>query len=387
MAQGSSSRLSPEGGPVVIVAPSLQTAHRRIREQYGDEAVILSTRSVARRHELGLGQERGVEVTVQPPRRTPAHGTGPDSWTPTSTPGTGELPPELMLEIERLESLVEKVSADYERALGDQAWMQRDPVAGPLLASGASPAVVRRTLARFASARGVKTNDLESLRTWLATHLRASNCGWDGFYGCHAFLGDSGCGRSDLILAAAARLQALGRRTLVLGVLPADPAYIHRLQEAAGADGFDAAIINEPHKLAEAEAHLGSYEAVLVELPRLDHPAMAPGGPLHAWLAPNAGFHRHLVVPADRDLADLPDAARLTRDWNCDWVAITRLDMTRRPGKLLDLLESVPLAVSLLSRNPRHGGELAVGASAAVAALIVPARGGPAGRVDREVRR
>jgi len=375
---------------VVITAPSLQTAHRRIREQFGDDAVILSTRTVTRRHELGLGQERGVEVTVQPPGGRTARGTAPDIWTP-STPAApaagGELPPELMREIERLENLVEQVSADYERALGDQAWMQRDPVAGPLLAAGASPAVVRRTLARFAASRGARTNDLDAMRTWLATQLRASNCGWDGFYGCHAFLGDSGCGRSDLVLAAAARLQALGRRTLVLAVLPADPAYIHRLQEAAGADGFDAAIINEAHKLAEAEAHLGSYDAVLVELPRLDHPAMAPGGPLHAWLAPNAGFHRHLVVPADRDLADLPDAARLTRDWNCDWVAITRLDMTRRPGKLLDLLDSVPLAVSLLGSNPRHGGDLAVGASAAVAALIAPARGGPAGRLDREVRR
>jgi len=43
--------------------------------------------------------------------------------------------------------------------------------------------------------------------------------------------------------------------------------------------------------------------------------------------------------------------------------------------------------VSLLGRNPRHGGEVAVGSSAAVAALIAPARGGPAGRVDRGVRR
>lgn len=387
MARGSSNRPSPDGGPVVIAAPSLQTAHRRIREQYGDEAVILSTRSVARRHELGLGQERGVEVTVQPPGGRTLRGAGPDLWAPSAPATTGELPPELLREIERLENLVEQVSADYERALGDLAWMQRDPVAGPLVAAGASPAVVRRVLARFAAARGQRTHDLEALRTWLATQVRASNCGWEGFYGCHSFLGDSGCGRSDLVLAAAARLQALGRRTLVLAVLPSDPAYIHRLQEAAGADGFDAAIINEAHKLAEAETHLGSYDAVLVELPRLDHPAMVPGGQLHAWLAPNAGFHRHLVVPADRDLADLPDAVRLTRDWNCDWLAITRLDMTRRTGKLLDLLESVPLAVSLLGSNPRHGGEVAVGSSAAVAALIAPSRGAGAGRLDREVRR
>lgn len=380
MARSTSSRPLPEdGGPVVVAAPSLQTAHRRIRERFGDEAVILNTRSVTRRLEQGLGTERTVEVTVQPPgtARRPQ---------PAPTNG-GELPAELLREIERLEGLVEQVSADYERALNDQAWLQRDPLGGPLLAAGASVTVVRRTLARFAAAHGGRGGDPASLRAWLTSQLRASNCGWDGFYGCHAFLGDSGCGRSDLVLAAAARLQALGRRTLVLGVLPADPAYIHRLQEAAGEEGFDAAVLNEARKLVEAQAHFDGYDAVLVELPRLDHEAMRPGGILHGWLAPHTGFHRHLVIPADRDPADLPDPGRLARDWNCDWLAITRLDMTRRPGKLLDVLEATPLAVSLLGRNPRHGGDLAVGSSAAVAELVLPPRGAAAGRLDREVTR
>ena len=379
----------PDDGPVVIAAPSLATAHRRIRERYGDDAVILSTRSITRRHELGLGQDRGVEVVVQPPGAGRGSGRGGrPSFAPAPSAGPGSsLPPELLEEIERIETLVEQVAAGYERGRADEAWLARDAVGGPLLAAGATPATVRRLQARCAAALGRAPRDTGELRAWLATQLRASNCGWEGFYGCHAFLGDSGCGRSDLVLAAAARLQSQGRRTLVLAALPADPGHVHRLQEVAAVGGYDAAVVNDAAHLTGAEPHFASYDAVLVELPRLDDPAMALGGALHAWLAPHNGFHRHLVVAADRDPADQPDLTAAARDWNCDWLAFSRLDRTRRPGKLLDLLETVPLAVSLVGRDPLHGGDLAVGSSAALAELVLPPGPAGAGRVDREALR
>lgn len=375
----------PDDGPVVITAPSLATAHRRIRERYGDDAVILSTRSITRRHELGLGQERGVEVVVQPAGSAAGAGPRPArAAVPSFAPAAdGGIPAELLHEIERIESLVEQVAAEYERGRADEGWLARDAAAGPLLAAGASAATVRRLQARCAAALGRAARDAGEFRSWLATQLRASNCGWEGFYGCHAFLGDSGCGRTDLVLAAAARLQARGRRTMVLSALPSDPGHVHRLQETAAAGGYDAAVVNEARHLAEAEPHFAGYDAVLVELPRLDDPAMALGGPLHAWLAPHAGFHRHLVLAADRDPADQRDLGGAVRDWNCDWVAFSRLDRTMRPGKLLDVLEAVPLAVSLVGRDPLHGGDLAVGASTALAELVLPMPGPAAGRLDR----
>ncbi len=383
----------------MIAAPSLQTAHRRIRERFGDDAVILSTRTVTRRHELGLGQERGVEVVVQPPGTAASRYNAAAGRLGLEARAPEGIPAELLREIERIESLVEQVSSEVERRRADDAGPGADPATALLVGAGASPAIARRVSARHAAAAGRGASDPAGLRAWLATQLRASNCGWEGFYGCHAFLGDSGCGRTDLVLAAAARLQEQGRRTLVLAVMPADPGTTHRLQEAAAADGFDAAVVGGAHNLAEAEPHFANYDAVLVELPRLDHPAMAVGGALHAWLAANVGFHRHLVVAADRDLADvgnvggaggvadkagLAGLSAVTRDWNCDWVAFTRLDCTRRAGKLLDVLESVPLAVSLLAADPLHGGRLTVASSAEVAGLVAPATSPGAGRLDRE---
>ncbi len=374
----------------MIAAPSLQTAHRRIRERFGDDAVIISTRTVTRRHELGLGQERGVEVVVQAPGAAASRYNAASARLGLEPQSPDAVPAELLREIERIESLVEQVSAQYERQHADDDGAA-DPAAGLLMAAGASAVVARRVSSRYSASAGRGPGDPAQLRAWLATQLRASNCGWEGFYGCHAFLGDSACGRTDLVLAAAAHLQAQGRRTLVLAVLPSDPGTTHRLQETAAAGGFDAAVVTGARNLAEAEPHFGNYDAVLVELPRLDAPAMAVGGALHAWLAANVGFHRHLVVAADRDLSDQAGLAGVTRDWNCDWVAFTRLDRTRRTGKLLDILETVPLAVSLLGRDPLHGGSLAVASSADVASLVAPpaAASGQvgAGHLDREVLR
>lgn len=375
---------------MVISAPSLQTAHRRIRERFGDDAVILSTRNVTRRHELGLGQERGVEVVVQPPGTAASRYAAASARFGLESATTDAVPAELLREIERIESLVEQVSAEYERRRADDDG-GADPAAGLLMAAGASPVVARRVSSRFAASSVRGAGDPAQLRAWLATQLRASNCGWEGFYGCHAFLGDSACGRTDLVLAAAAQLQAQGRRTLVLAVMPSDPGTTHRLQETAAAGGFDAAVVTGARSLAEAEPHFAGYDAVLVELPRVDAAAMAVGGALHAWLANNTGFHRHLVLAADRDLDEQVALAAVTRDWNCDWVAFTRLDRTRRTGKLLDILESVPLAVSLLGRDPLHGGALTVASSADVASLVTPPAGPAsapgAGRLDREVLR
>ena len=94
---------------------------------------------------------------------------------------------------------------------------------------------------------------------------------------------------------------------------------------------------------------LTDYAAVFVDLPALESPAMVPGSDLHEWLAGHHGIHRHLLVPLDLDPADLDDLTVMARNLNCDWIAAGRLDRTRRPAKLLDLVSAVPLRLSLLA--------------------------------------
>lgn len=355
MASSSPSR-QPSDGVVVVAAPSLQDAYRRIRREYGDQTEVLDSRTVSRREARGLGRERLVEVTV----RLPGARRGPDParHPAAAVPGAAAVD-DLEREIARIETLVAELADAPAPASGPA----RSPLAELLVDAGARAGTVDHLLARFGAETGRGPGDRPAFLTWLEENLPASNCGWDGFYGCHAFLGAPGCGRTDLVLAAGARLQALGRRTLVLAMCPPDEGLIRRLQAAAAQGGYDAALLRRPEQLEEAADQLAGYDVVLVDLPPLAGPEMAEGGPLHRWLAANGGFHRHLVLPLDADMADQADLVPAVRAWNCDWLAVARTDRSRRWAKLLDLTVTVGLPFSLLAADPLRGGQLEIAAS------------------------
>ena len=329
----------PSDGIVAVAAVTLQEAYRRVKREYGDEAVIVGSRSVSRREDRGLGQSRFVEVLVQ---------TG--NPVPVTTPvAGGRAPAGLAAEVERIEDLVAAIEKEHAR-LRSIHRSTTDPLTEALVASGASEPAVNHLLTRFTSETGRLTTDRTAALSWLEQNLLASNSDWNGFYGCHAFLGPSGSGRTELVLEAARKLQQHNRRTLVLSIQPAHRGEVRRLQTAAAAGGFDAAVIQKTESVASVAEHLGDYDAVLLDLPDLDGSAgMEPGQELHRWLATNDGFHRHLVLPLDGDPRDQADLAPLTRTWNCDWLALTNTGRTRRWGKVLDLQRSLSLPLSLLA--------------------------------------
>jgi flagellar biosynthesis GTPase FlhF len=73
---------------------------------------------------------------------------------------------------------------------------------------------------------------------------------------------------------------------------------------------------------------------------------------MQRYLSQNESFHRHLVVPLDSDLRDAGPLWEAARLWNCDWVAVSRLDRTRRHGKLLDLQYRAQLPFSVCAAGP-----------------------------------
>jgi flagellar biosynthesis GTPase FlhF len=359
---------SADGAPVVVAARTLKDAYRIVREEYGEHAEILGTRTVNRRQELGLGHERQVEVTVRMPggpAPLPNLGRRPGATALDRIMDGGQHPPtdvdrEIIREVARIEDLVAAIAEDHARLSKLRLPYCDSPLAETLIGNGATPAAVNALMTRFTAATGAAADDRPAALAWLTENLRASNCAWDDFYGCHAFLGDPGCGRTDLVMYAAGLLQKMGRRTLVLSVMPARSGDTRQLQHEAADKGFDAAVIRKDTQLADTDKHLAAYDAVLVDLPALGSAAMQEGGAVHAWLARNASFHRHLVVPLDKDPRDMEHLGRACRIWNCDWVAVSRLDLTGRPAKLLDLLEQVPLPVSLTGSDPARTGQLVI---------------------------
>ncbi len=383
MVSSRNARPSVDGTPIVISAPTLKEAQRRVHQEIGDDAIIISTRNVIRREELGLGQKKVVELLVQDPSVSTTSNFQPS--TVRSLGKTQSLPDDpddrnreidrttvtnLNKEVERIEALVTQVAKQFS-AQQQESRVLLNPLAETLHHGGVSVAVLERLFTRLASEAGQTSHTRTEAITWLTENLRASNCDWDGFYGCHAFLGKSGAGRSQVVLQAAARLQGLGKHTLVLSIMPANSGEIRHLQSEAGKHGFDAAVIRKEGQLAASEAHLADYDVVLVDMPALDHPLLAEGQELHSWLAGNPGFHRHLLISGDQDPSDLDTLARAAKSWNCDWIVVTRLDQTLKPGKILDFTDTIPLPISLAGFGPRASETLEIASSVRLIDLIL----------------
>ena len=368
----------------VVCAATLKDAYRQVQARFGQDAVIIGSRSVKRRQALGLGLEKMVEVSVHTgplpisqPRRAFSPSAARNHYQMKASPDSAE--DNQLAAVERqvanLEKIVTTLTEQQQRRRQGHTAFQNSPLARTLLQSGCSAETTLRLLTRFSGETGQDAGNLGVVLPWLSDQLRASNSGWDGFFGCHAFLGPAGSGRTNLVLDAAARLQKMGRRTLVLATMPRHGGEIRRLQIEASEHGYDAAIIQKEEQLPRSESHFSQYEVVLVDLPALDHSSLQQGAPLHSWLANNAGFHRHLVIPLDMDRSEMAELAIVGRSWNVDWSAITRLDRVSKPGRLLDLTELIPLPLSLVEEGKGDSARVEIANSSALLDRILQAGG------------
>ncbi len=345
----SQNRIRPlaESQPAVISAPTLKGAFKLVKQQFGDDAVILGSRSITKRQPLGLGHEKIVEVMVQ---NTGSSVRGINKAA-SLTPAASSSQSAMVAEVERIEELVATIAQQYDKLDLGASITRDNPLAQSLLQGGASAETVQKLLTRFTSETGLASTDRVGALAWLGENIRASNCDWEGFYGCHAFMGPLGIGQTNLILEAAAHLQTLGRRTLVLNVLPEDNSQIKQLQVEASRLGFDAAVIQKPGQLTRSEEHLSRYDVVLVDMPHLGNQEMKVGGVLHGWLSSNTTFHRHMLLPSTQDPKDMKSVMSSSREWNCDWLGFTRMEETGCPAKLLDFIDNVPLPISLIQNK------------------------------------
>jgi flagellar biosynthesis GTPase FlhF len=222
------------------------------------------------------------------------------------------------------------------------------PLAKSLLSNGASMPAVRHLANLFKAEGGEEDDPIAHLRSIFQT----SNAKLNDLSGCHVFLGNSGVGKTEMIMSLARELAAT-KKILVLTLYPRDEADTQRLRDNSEKSGFDAAVLRDGQQLMSAMQLVDGYDLVLIDTPALQSPVMAMA-PVQQRIVQENRMHRHLVVAMDHDLRDTEAVWRQTREWNCDWMAMSRLDMLDRPGKLLDLLLNSPLSVSLRAGGLRH---------------------------------
>jgi flagellar biosynthesis GTPase FlhF len=340
-----------DGRWVVVTGPSLSETFKKVRRAYGPEAVIAGSRTRSRRKDRGYGTEQVVEVTVD----TTGQLESPRRDSAATIDG---MTSQIRYEVERLEKLVDDITEPKIEPEIPTAETAADPLTEFLLENGASAGAVRKMLTRFTVETGLPMTDRPGIVTWLGGYLEAGDTTLTEWQGNHAFLGENSGDRLDLVLHLAKRMTEAGRKVLAISILPDPDRDVTRFQNTASAAGFDAAVVRDCDQLEHFENHLDSYDLILTDLPALMDPAMAENSPLQQWLASNTRFQRHLMIPMDRDFQDLDDLRDAARLWNCDSLALTRLEGTRRPAKLLDLVDALPLPVSVMSGNSTDTGFL-----------------------------
>ena len=340
--------------PERVEGRTLNEALRNVRRLHGENARIVESRHVYRRGASGLGRDRMVEVLV-------AVDGAETSDTPSTASVAGPrtaagLTAAIGEEVARIEAMVQSVARRELQEGPGEAAVIRYPLGEALLKAGASYETVA-ALARRHEAESVEGGPgaVEHLKS----HLNCSDGKWEDFAGCHLMLGAPGAGKTELVLGIAARLVAEGKRTLVLSVAPRHEGEVRRLQQEASTHGYDAAVLREAAQLERSLPYFEKYDVVLIDTPALGSRQMDQAG-LREFIGLQQSIHRHLVVPVDGDPAELDALLDASRDWNCDWAALSRLDLCSRPGKLLDLGFRLPVPFSLVAGGTTHGAEAGI---------------------------
>ncbi len=330
----------PETSLHLVTGHTLKEALENVRHQFGEGACVVETRTVNKRDADGLGNSRLIEVSVAlPATERPAPKVAPAG-------DRAEISDAIIAEIDRIEQLVEKLKAsDGDDTSSGGAGFADYAMGKALLTAGTSLPAVKH-LRRLNVAESGHA-DMASARGHLMGLMRTSGGHWETLAGCHLFLGRPGAGKTDLILASAARLKNLNKRVLVLAYAPRHHGDVIRLQEEASTRGYDAAILKDAAQLAGGLEYFEQYDVVLIDTPSLGSPALADEE-LHELLAGQENIHRHMLLPMDACLTERELIWDAARDWNCDWFAVSRLDLTNQPGKLVDVLLAAPQPVSLI---------------------------------------
>ncbi len=347
----------------------MKDALRKARAKYGTEVCVVESRTVLQRMQGSLGQQRAVEVLIDL-HGAPSLVRSRSAARPQPSPVANELTTVITTEVARIEKLVHSLAARRSRDVVPEGLCDY-PLAALLLAAGTSQAAIRQQADTFSASPAYGEKNLAGAMAHLQATLRTGEGDWPSLAGCHLFLGDSGVGKTDLVLAIAARLRQLDKNPLVLSVLPAHGGEIRRLQLEAAQHNYDAALIKHAAQLERSLRHLAAYDAVLIDTPGLLTAPLAEAGELQGYLSQNESIHRHFVVPLDLDFQDAADIWELGRLWNCDWLALSHLDRSRRRGKILDLLGRLPLPVSFSTSGPWPESEPQIARAEQLVGLIV----------------
>jgi flagellar biosynthesis protein FlhF len=296
---------------------TVREAFQAIRDEFGPDALVLSSELVNRRGWRGWVGMREVRVTAR----------APEGWAPTPERRPAEpqrRPTDTIPPVSSLAAQLTAAGLD-----GDLA----DVVAA------AVPAKQQRGLTP------------EQVRGHLAAHLAPMAAGSESFARVEVFVGPPGVGKTTTIAKIAAQERV--RKKRALAVVSADAFRAGAVEQLR----TYAAIIGAPFRAArtieEMDQAIGAARQTLL----VDTAGRSPNDDdirdVRKMLGRRDGVRTHLVLPAD---TSLPSAKRIVArfaDTRPDRIVVSRLDESESPTALFTWLLQAGLPVSYVTTGQR----------------------------------
>ncbi len=354
-----------------VRARTLDVAMKRAREVFGADAVVVGTASVVRKLPDSLSVEPLVELLVEPARPVTADRLrvreGADYEIVRPVPPEGERARRLRDDVERIERLI----ASVERASLRLGSLDADyPLLDPLLTAGVSADALRVLQARFE--REAPGQTPEAAREHLLGLLRGSGArAFDAIRGAHVLLGAAGCGKTSMLIRVATEMVRAGRRPVIVAAAPYHRGEVRRIEEVASTLMIDAVVVRSRDELERALKLHADADAVLIDTPCVLSRARGEAGDVLAHLRESEVYFKHFVLSMTDDVDVLLGLLDLHRRWRCDFVALSRIDLARRCGKIVDVAVHHPVTFSFLSWAG-DGAGIALADTALLARLVAP---------------
>jgi flagellar biosynthesis protein FlhF len=313
--------------------PTVREALARVREDLGPNALVLSTRLVAKRGPAGWLGGREVEIAAAADRPQ------------MSESRQGEVSDRQAAQGVDHEIVARLCAAGIDSALANEAF-----------------AAVPRGARRAAS--------VPTLRKALADCLRAVAAGGDDFAPIEVFVGPPGAGKTTTIAKIAAQERARhGRR---LGLVAADGYRVGAVEQLR----LYADIIGTSFRVVRAPAEMEQVFAKPLPYPMLvDTAGRSPrdraAREMFDFLSGRKGVRTHVVIPASINVAELDRVLDGFGQVRPDRVVLTRLDESESVSPLITALRERQLAVSYLGTGQRVPEDLARATPPVLAACML----------------
>ena len=359
-----------------IRAKTLDLAMRRAKEQFGSDSIVVDTRNVTRKDPDGMGIRSFVELIVEPtgavPPRSLERAPGNDVAVYEEANPPSARVRSVQREIDRIERLIRSIDKTEAKL---QSFNSSYPLGDALMSSGVSSGSLRVLQSEFEERVPASMQaEPDAARMHLLDYLKCARTeSFEDISGPHVFMGSAGSGKTSLIIKLTAELVRVGKKTAVVIVAPYHSGEIRRMEEAASALTIDAAVA---HNYADLEAALACYEkhdAVLIDTPCVLSRKSPAVTELFDKLKNTNNIFKHYVCSLTNDGDFLFGELELFRSWNCDFLAVSKVDLVKKCGKIVEIVVNGDVFFSFVSYEEADGPGVQIATPGLLLNLISPA--------------